>query len=87
MRAMHALPTVTVVGDTTAGAAGGPIVRELANGWTYQVSSWIEYGLDRTPFEGVGLAPDVLVKATAADAQRDMDPPLERAVALAKAGS
>jgi hypothetical protein len=87
VRAMHALPNVTVVGDTTAGAAGGPIVRELANGWTYQVSSWIEYGLDRTPFEGVGLAPDVLVKATAADALRDMDPPLERAVALAKAGS
>jgi C-terminal processing protease CtpA/Prc len=84
--AMRALPNVTVLGDTTAGAAGGPIVRELANGWTYQVSSWIEYGLDRTPFEGVGLAPDVLVKGSSTDWQHDSDPALERAVALAKAG-
>jgi C-terminal processing protease CtpA/Prc len=54
------LPNVTVVGDTTAGGWRTDCSR-LANGWTYQVSSWIEYGLDRTPIEGVGLAPDVLV--------------------------
>jgi hypothetical protein len=87
VQAMRALPNVRIVGDSTAGAAGGPIVRELPNGWTYQLSSWIEYGLDRTPFEGVGLVPDVLVKASATDAQRDADPALERALALAKSGS
>jgi len=79
VRAMSAMPHATIVGDTTAGAAGGPIVRELINGWTYQLSEWIEYTLDRATFEDVGLAPDVLVKATAADA----DPILERAIALA----
>ena len=41
--AMRIIPAATVVGDTTIGASGGPLVRELANGWTYQLSQWIEY--------------------------------------------
>ncbi|MEO6878897.1 MAG: S41 family peptidase [Gemmatimonadaceae bacterium] len=81
--AMRALPNVTVVGERTAGASGGPIVRELANGWTYQVSEWIEYTPRRETFEGVGLAPDTLVKATVADAARNVDPILERALTIA----
>ena len=78
--AMHALPSTVVVGDTTAGASGGPIVRELANGWTYQLSEWIEYTADHRTFEGVGLAPDITVRETAADAAKGIDSALERAM-------
>jgi C-terminal processing protease CtpA/Prc len=81
--AMRVLPTVTVVGDTTGGASGGPIVRELPNGWTYQLSEWIEYTPAKQMFEGVGLAPTITVKATRADADHDVDAALERAIAFA----
>lgn len=81
--AMRVLPTVTVVGDTTGGGSGGPIVRELPNGWTYQLSEWIEYIPSRQMFEGVGLAPGVVAKATLADAEHGVDAAMERAIALA----
>lgn len=78
--AMRALPNVSVVGDTTAGATGGPIPRELASGWEYEISEWIQYTPRHQAFEGVGLAPDVVVQATPADAVARRDPALQRAV-------
>lgn len=81
--ALKTLPNVTVVGDTTGGASGGPTVRTLPNGWTYQISEWIAYTPDRQAFEGVGLPPDVPVRPTAADAQAGRDVVLERAISLA----
>jgi hypothetical protein len=80
--ALKTQPTVTVVGDTTGGASGGPIVRELANGWTYQLSEWIEYTLDRRIYEDMGLPPDVAIAST--NAAGALDPVLERALELAK---
>lgn len=82
--AMRAIPKVTVIGDTTAGASGGPIPRELANGWSYEISEWIEYLPSREMFEGVGLAPDVFVRATAADVAAGRDIALERALLIAR---
>ena len=82
--AMRSLPGVTIVGSTTAGASGGPIVRELANGWTYQLSEWIDYTASKTAFEDIGLSPDVAVTATASDLSKGLDPVLERALALAR---
>ena len=81
--AMRARPQTTIVGDTTGGASGGPIVRELPNGWTYELSQWIEYTTDKKTFEGVGLAPDVVVKPTAATFAAGHDATLEQAIALA----
>lgn len=78
--AMKAQPSVTIVGDTTAGASGAPIVRELPNGWTYQLSEWIEYTPARKIFEGVGIAPNIVVRPTARDAQQGIDSVLERAL-------
>lgn len=77
--AMRALPSATIVGDTTVGASGGPLVRELANGWTYQMSQWIAYTADHRTFEGVGLAPNVVVKAPISGSS---DAVLERAITL-----
>jgi len=81
--AMRSLPRTTVVGDTTGGASGGPIVRELANGWTYQISQWIEYTPARQVFEGIGLAPDVVVKSGAASLATNQDVVIDRALAIA----
>jgi C-terminal processing protease CtpA/Prc len=80
--AMDAIPTAIIVGDTTAGASGGPLVRELANGWTYQMSQWVAYTADHRIFEGVGLAPDILVKA--GPGVSTTDTVLERAILLAR---
>lgn len=82
--AMQVIPRVTIVGDTTAGASGGPIPRELANGWSYELSEWIEYLPSKRMFEGVGLAPDVFIRASSADAAAGIDRALERALALAR---
>lgn len=80
---MHALGHTTVVGDTTAGEAGSPFARELQNGWTYQFPESIEYTLDGTAFEDIGLPPDVPVKNTNQQIQARIDAQLERAIALA----
>jgi carboxyl-terminal processing protease len=77
--AMRVIPRVTVVGDTTAGASGGPIPREMTNRWSYEMSEWIEYLPGKKMFEGVGLAPDIFVRAVSG---RDLI--LERALALAR---
>jgi carboxyl-terminal processing protease len=80
--AMHSLPSAIVMGDTTIGASGGPLVRELANGWTYQLSQWIAYTADHKTFEGVGLAPDIYVKSSSPVSMTDAV--LDRAIGLAK---
>jgi C-terminal processing protease CtpA/Prc len=77
---MRAIPGTTIVGDTTMGASGNPLMRELANGWLYQLSEWIAYDLDGQPFEWKGLPPDVVVKATQADFSARVDRALERAI-------
>jgi Periplasmic protease len=78
--AMSALPQVTTMGDVTGGASAAPAVRELPNGWTYQMSTWIEYTLDQRPFEGEGLAPDILVRPKSWDPRRGIDEMLDAAV-------
>jgi hypothetical protein len=79
--AMRVLPTVTVVGDTTLGAFGNPLTRELVNGWTYRFSQWIEYGPDGTSYEAIGLAPGVWVRGSAAELQNGHDAILDSALA------
>ena len=79
--AMRVLPTATIVGDTTVGASGGPLVRELANGWTYQISQWIAYTPEHSTFEGIGLAPNMFVKPSPYASTSDAV--LDRAIALA----
>jgi hypothetical protein len=81
--ALRTLPNVTTVGDTTAGASGHPLVRELPNGWTFSLSTWIEYTPEHTTFENIGLAPAVYVPSALSDLAAGRDPILERAVALA----
>jgi carboxyl-terminal processing protease len=90
--ALRTRDELTVVGDTTAGASGGPVTRELANGWTYQLSEWMEFTADKRLFEEVGLAPDIVarpasVTANAANAALAgvRDPALEAALGALRA--
>jgi hypothetical protein len=78
--AMGQLPTVTLVGDRTAGSTGNPGSFPLANGWSYIVSLWIEYTADHQPIEDVGISPDVLVTAGPGDFAGSRDPVLEWAL-------
>jgi len=81
--AMDRLPNVTLVGDRTAGATANPGTYNLANGWTYTVSRWIEYTADNLVIEDNGIAPDVFVAASAADFAAGRDPVIDWAVSPA----
>jgi hypothetical protein len=78
--AMSQLPNVTLVGDRTAGASANPGTFNLANGWTYTVSRWIEYTPDNQVIEDHGITPDVSVPASAADFAAGRDPVLDWAL-------
>ena len=80
--AMRALPTVVVIGDSTGGASGAPLARELPNGWTYRLSVSVEYTADSTVYESVGLAPDVWVRGSAAELAAGRDAVLDTALAV-----
>jgi carboxyl-terminal processing protease len=83
--AMRALGHTTVIGDTTGGAAGSPLARELQNGWTYQFPESMELTLDGRMFEDIGLPPDLAIHNTTVQINRLVDTQLERAIALAMA--
>lgn len=82
--AMRSSPNVLILGDTTAGGLANPMVRELPNGWIYRIPQWIQYGPNKEIYEGIGLAPNVVVSMTAADSVAKRDVQLERAVSLAR---
>lgn len=78
--AMRVLPNVTVVGDTTGGGSGNPTSYLLPGGWRYNLPRWIE----RTPAGDVvewrGLAPGIVIAASAADFDAGRDPVLDYAM-------
>jgi hypothetical protein len=78
--AMHALPHVTIVGDTTGGGVGAPIYRELPNGWTYRLSTRYYADAQQRIMEGVGIFPDVPTVTTAADSANGIDRILEKGI-------
>lgn len=87
--ALHELPNVVTVGDTTGGSSGRPVTRELANGWTYELSTWIEYTTDHRTIEDAGVAPNVAVPRTvtmSGGGARKGDAVLDRVLALAGNG-
>jgi C-terminal processing protease CtpA/Prc len=84
--ALHALPNVITVGDTTGGSSGRPVTRELANGWTYELSTWIEYNVDHQVLEDAGVAPSIVVPRSANGLAGKHDAVLDRVMKLAASG-
>ncbi len=80
--AMRTLPQVTVVGDTTGGASGNPTTFPLGNGWTFSVPRWLEFGPDRQPIEGRGVAPHLVMAWDPANYDGARDPLIDAAVGL-----
>ncbi|MFQ5641021.1 MAG: S41 family peptidase [bacterium] len=80
--AMKVLPHVSVVGDTTGGGTGNPVSRELPNGWTYLLSTWIEYTSEKESFERIGLAPGITIEISPADSLLGKDTILETAIQM-----
>lgn len=78
--AFKTLPQVTLVGDTTNGAHGTMIGRELANGWFYSLVPQKVEMYDGKSYEGIGLAPDVFVKNRLEEMAAGQDKTLEKAI-------
>jgi C-terminal processing protease CtpA/Prc len=68
------------MGDTTNGAHGTMIGRELINGWFYSLVPQKVELYDGQSYEGIGLAPDVYVKNSLIDIENGIDQTLEEAV-------
>ncbi len=84
---MRAIPTVTILGDTTGGGGGTPSYTELSNGWNLRVSSSQDFTIDTTQNGEValfnvesGIPPDVRVDLSPSDEARGIDTILEAAL-------
>jgi Peptidase family S41/Tricorn protease C1 domain len=77
---MKSLPQVTTLGDYTGGGSESlPVMKELPNGWTYRVSSRLEYDATKQLISN-GIAPDFLIKTTKADSINRKDSIIEGAI-------
>jgi hypothetical protein len=79
---MKVLNRVSTVGDTTCGASGQPIYRELSNGWILRISnsqSMLPSGRD---YQYSGLYPDYPVWITKSQTQQNVDAILEKAISI-----
>jgi carboxyl-terminal processing protease len=79
--AFRTVNNVTIIGDTTNGAHGTMIGRELANGWYYSLVPQKVEMFDGKTYEGIGLAPDIKVKNNPDDVKNGKDQVLETAIA------
>jgi len=71
-----------IIGERTGGSTGQPYFHRFGNGMSFSVSTKREYFPDGSPFEGVGVAPDIEVHTSAADLKSGNDPVLAKALAL-----
>lgn len=78
--AMKVQPQVTFMGDTTSGAFSNQINRELPNGWGYSLSigEWLD--ADNISYEGIGLAPDIVIQNEKHEILSGIDKALEAAI-------
>ena len=86
---MKQIPTVTLVGDTTAGGSSGstssaPAEFELPSGKKIFVGTTDWRGYNGLPLEWVGCAPDILVEQTEEHILSGRDKQLEFAINLLK---
>ncbi len=80
--AAKTLTMVTVIGETTNGTFGTKISRELANDWFYSYSIQKVEMYDGKSYEGIGIAPDVVVKNDLQEMQNGIDRTLQVAIDL-----
>ena len=79
---MKNIPTVTMVGDTTAGGGGSADVFTLPSKKRIQLAIMYFKRFDGAMVEGNGVVPDILVPQTEDDIKQGRDKQLERAIEL-----
>jgi Peptidase family S41/Bacterial Ig-like domain len=83
---MKQVPGTVVVGARSQGSSGNPKPHDLGNGVTLFLPSWKDLTPDGRELEGVGIAPDIEVKASPNDFQ-DADPVLKAALEALRAAT
>lgn len=73
----------TLIGETSSGSTGQPFLADMGNGMSYRLSTKRVYMADGSPFEGVGIIPDVPMAVTVA-VMLGKDLLLEKALELAQ---
>jgi carboxyl-terminal processing protease len=72
-----------LVGETTQGSSGVPLIYDFGNGMTLRIAAKRYLFPDGSEFEGIGIKPDIQVHTTIEDLKAGRDPVLERALELA----
>jgi C-terminal processing protease CtpA/Prc len=80
MKASH---RATIVGDFTFGSSGQPITRRISKDISFRVSAKRMFFGDGSPFEGIGIEPDIKVMPTLEQIRNRVDPVLAKALTLA----
>lgn len=79
---MKAIPQATIIGDTTGGGSGNPLIRQLPNGWTFRLSNSQKQLPEGRDYQYTGIYPDFPVWISYNDSIRGIDTILETAIAL-----
>ncbi len=77
---MSTIPHATIIGDTTGGGSGNPIVSSLPNGWGMRVSNTQKELPEGRDYQYTGIYPDIAVWISSADSANGIDTILERAI-------
>lgn len=72
----------TIIGEATGGSTGQPYSVSFPNGMSFRVSSKRDSFPDGSPFEGIGVTPDIEIPTTIADLKAGKDPVLAKALEL-----
>jgi C-terminal processing protease CtpA/Prc len=80
--AFDAMHRGTLVGETTAGSTGQPLMFKLPGGGSARICTKDDSYPDGRVFEGVGFPPQVEVSPTVSDIQEGRDAALERAIEM-----
>jgi hypothetical protein len=77
--AMHEIPSVTVIGDTTGGGLGLPVGIELPNEWQIHCAGTQLLSVKGENFE-LGIPPDIHVEMKKGDMEKGVDSIIEEAI-------
>lgn len=77
---MRTIPHATIIGDTTGGGSGNPIISSLPNGWGMRVSNTQKELPEGRDYQYTGIYPDIPVWISSADSANGIDTILERAI-------
>lgn len=80
---MGRTPRITRIGENTQGVFSDVLVRQLPNGWHFDLPNEVYRTEDGRTFDGTGIPPDIPVRVFAAeDLASHKDPALERALGV-----